>query len=1110
MSQRIVFMFAGQGSQYHHMGGWLYRHHKVFRETLQDLDSVVARVRGDSVLARMYPPDRRPDHPFDEFRYTQPSIFMIEYAMARTLLAEGVRPDLVLGASLGEVAAAVVAGAADPHECLELLLRQVDLFEATAPSGGMLAVLGGPECYDRPDGLFRDTDLAAVNSRSNFVVAAAPGTLDRVERQLVAEGVLCQRLPVRYAFHSRHIDAVQPGFRALVAGLTPARPQLPLLSATTGGEVDRVDADHLWQVLRHPFDLDRVLDRLLEQDRYLCLDLGPAGSLANLVRSRLPAGAASTALALMSPFAPDGSRLLDGALAAARVARPAPLADAAGGPTGGTTREARPMTTSRVYLFPGQGSQVKGMGKDLFDRFGELTARAADILGYSIRTLCVDDPDRKLRYTEYTQPALYVVSALSYLDTLQRGERLPDVVLGHSLGEYVALFAAGVFDFETGLRLVQRRGELMSQAGGGTMAAVSVLTAETVREILTDNGFDEIDVANFNAPTQTVIAGPRDAITRALPVFTAAGARCAPLNVSAPFHSRYMAEAGGAFGSFLDGFVFAPPKIPVIANVDARPYEAGDVADRLRRQITSPVRWTDSLRYVLGRGEIEARELGPGTVLTKLLDRIRAEPAPPAPAESPSPSPSLAPVPAPVRASGAAVVEPDGRHLGSAAFRAAYGVEFAYVAGGMHGGIGSVDLVARMARAGMLSFLGTAGLPPGQVAEALGRLSTELPGGAPYGVNLTYEPYGAGREDELVDLLLASDVRCLEVGTYVTVTPALVRYRLRGAHRSTDDRVVVPRRLLAKVSRPDVAEQFLSPPPGDIVTRLREQGAITDAEAAVAALVPMADDLCALGDTGGYTEMGVLPAVLPSILRLRDEVARRQPAAAAVRVGAGGGIGTPEAAAAAFVLGADFVLTGSVNLATAESGLCERVKDLLAGVDVQDTAYAPFGDLFELGGRARVVKKGVLFHARANRLYDIWRAHDDWRQVGVDTRRQVEQRWLRASFDDVYTKLRQDLPAGDPEPDAKRAMALVFRWYCAQARRAAVDGDPAYEVDWEVCCGPALGAANRWLRGTPLAAWRDRHTDEVGRRLMNEAALVASGGVTAGRSAHPALPPGTA
>jgi trans-AT polyketide synthase/acyltransferase/oxidoreductase domain-containing protein len=192
-------------------------------------------------------------------------------------------------------------------------------------------------------------------------------------------------------------------------------------------------------------------------------------------------------------------------------------------------------------------------------------------------------------------------------------------------------------------------------------------------------------------------------------------------------------------------------------------------------------------------------------------------------------------------------------------------------------------------------------------------------------------------------------------------------------------------------------------------------------------------------------------------------------------------------------LGADFVLTGSVNLATVESRLGERVKDLLAGVDVQDTAYAPFGDLFELGGRARVVKKGVLFHARANRLYDIWRAHDDWRQVDVDARQQVEQRWLRASFDDVYAKLRQDLPAGEPEPDAKRAMALVFRWYCAQARRAAVNGDPAYEVDWEVCCGPALGAANRWLRGTALAAWRDRHVDEVGRRLMSEASLIASG-----------------
>ncbi len=1108
MSRPVVFMFAGQGSQYHHMGGWLYRHHEVFRETLRGLDAVVARVSGDSVLARMYPPDRRFDHPFDDLRYTQPGIFMVEYAMARTLMAEGVQPDLVLGASLGEVAAAAVAGAADPDECLALLLRQVQLFESAAPPGGMLAVLDRPALFDRPDGLFRDTELAGVNSATNFVVAGPPRVLDQLERQLVAEGVLCQRLPVGFAFHSGHIEPLEPDFRALVAGMTTAHPRLPLLSATTGGPVERLDSDHLWRVLRHPFDLDRVLDRLLEQDGYLCLDLGPAGSLANLVRTRLPAGAASRALALMSPFVPDGSRLLDAALAAARTPSPGtaavgpPPAARIAGPAGKpTTREARSMTTSRVYLFPGQGAQAKGMGKELFDRFGELTARADDILGYSVRTLCVDDPDRKLRSTEYTQPALYVVSALSYLDTLRRGERLPDLVLGHSLGEYVALFAAGVFDFETGLRLVQRRGELMSRAGGGTMAAVSVLTADAVREILAGNGFDGIDIANLNAPNQTVIAGPTDAITRALPVFIAAGARCAPLNVSAPFHSRYMAEAGAAFGSFLDGFAFAAPKIAVISNVDARPYPADGVADRLRRQITSPVRWTDSMRYVLSRGEVEVRELGPGTVLTKLLDRIRSEPAEPAPSAPQVPAASPGPVPAgqsvPVPAA-----PPDGRGLGSAAFRAAYGVQFAYVAGGLHAGIGSVELVARMARAGMLAFLGTAGLPSGQVAQALHRLRTELPADAPYGVNLTYEPYGPGHEDRLVDLVLGADVRCLEVGTYVTVTPALVRYRLRGVHRAADGRIVVPRRLLAKVSRPDIAEQFLAPPPEGIVTRLREQGAVTDAEAALAALVPMADDLCALGDTGGYTELGELFAVLPSILRLRDELARRQPVVAAVRVGAGGGIGTPEAVAAAFVLGADFVLTGSVNLATDESGLGEPVKDRLAGVDVQDTGYAPFGDLFELGGRARVLKKGVLFHARANRLYDIWRAHDDWQRVDADTRRQVEQRWLRAPFDEVYAKLRQELPAGDPEPDAKRAMALVFRWYCAQARRAAVTGDPAYDVDWEVCCGPALGAANRWLRGTPLAGWRDRHVDELGRRLMAEAAAVTE------RSTHPATLPG--
>lgn len=430
-----------------------------------------------------------------------------------------------------------------------------------------------------------------------------------------------------------------------------------------------------------------------------------------------------------------------------------------------------------VYVFPGQGAQAKGMGRELFDRFPELVARADAILGYSLRELCLDDPDRNLRNTEYTQPALYVVNALTWLATLQEGGRLPDYLLGHSLGEFAALFASGVYDFDTGLRLVAERGRLMGRVSGGMMAAVSAIDADLVQRVLDDADLSEVDIANYNAPTQTVIAGPAEAINRALALFKAEGARCAPLNVSAPFHSRYMATAAAEFGRLLDVTTFSAPKIPVISNVDARPYRADGVADTMRRQIVSPVRWTDSVRLLMGLGEFRVRELGPGQVLTKLVARIREEATPT------RQEPSRA-VPVQRRTT------PDA--LGSAAFRRDYGVRHAYAAGGMHHGVSSVELVSRLARARLLGYFGAAGLTVADVAAAVGRIRDAVPTGAPFGVNVTHDPFDPRAEADLVDVLVREDVRFVEAATYVEVTAPLVRHRLTGARLLPDGTVHAP------------------------------------------------------------------------------------------------------------------------------------------------------------------------------------------------------------------------------------------------------------------------------------------------------------------------------
>ncbi len=289
------------------------------------------------------------------------------------------------------------------------------------------------------------------------------------------------------------------------------------------------------------------------------------------------------------------------------------------------------MTTTKIdspsviFMFPGQGSQKKGMGQGLFERYPRLTNEADQILGFSIKALCLEDPHDQLGKTQFTQPALFVVNSLSCLAKIEETGQKPDFVAGHSLGEYNALFAAGVFDFAAGLRLAQKRGELMSRVQGGGMVAVLGMPAERVSELLFNFAFDEIDLANYNSPTQTVVSGPQDEINDIVPLLKEAGASVFPLKVSGAFHSRMMAPAQQEFAAFLRTVEFAPLKIPVISNCLARPYENDSAKETLSRQITSPVRWTESIQFLLRQPNPVFQEVGPGNVLTRLVQQIESE-----------------------------------------------------------------------------------------------------------------------------------------------------------------------------------------------------------------------------------------------------------------------------------------------------------------------------------------------------------------------------------------------------------------------------------------------------------------------------------------------------
>lgn len=292
----------------------------------------------------------------------------------------------------------------------------------------------------------------------------------------------------------------------------------------------------------------------------------------------------------------------------------------------------------QVFVFPGQGSQSKGMGADLFDSITEFTSVETDIdaiLGYSVRELCLEDPDDQLNLTQFTQPALFVVNALYYYQK-QKGQKqkdqqrqngvTPDYLAGHSLGEYNALLAAGAFDLVTGVKLVQKRGELMGRAKDGGMAAVVGLDSDKISGLLEQQGMTGVDVANYNSPSQTVISGPVAELEQGAAAFKEAGAKLYKvLPVSAAFHSRYMQPAADEFRACLENVDFNPLQTPVVANVTGEPYPQDDPAaipDLLARQISSSVQWTRSIRYLKGLGDAAFTEVGPGKVLARLIKQI--------------------------------------------------------------------------------------------------------------------------------------------------------------------------------------------------------------------------------------------------------------------------------------------------------------------------------------------------------------------------------------------------------------------------------------------------------------------------------------------------------
>jgi len=432
--------------------------------------------------------------------------------------------------------------------------------------------------------------------------------------------------------------------------------------------------------------------------------------------------------------------------------------------------------------------------------------------------------------------------------------------------------------------------------------------------------------------------------------------------------------------------------------------------------------------------------------------------------------------------------------LGDPTFREDQALKYAYMTGAMANGIGSADIVEEMCGAGMLGSFGAAGLSLDRITQAIDRIQAKV-GEATYCVNLIHSPNEPAHEMATAELLLARGVPLAEASAYLDLTPAIVRYRVAG-FRAGVSLVVPMNRIIAKISRVEVATKFLSPPPERILKELVAAGHVTQQQAQVAAKFPVADDVTVEADSGGHTDNRPAIALLPTILALRDRLQAQFKYAVAPRVGLAGGISTPASVAAAFAMGAAYVVTGSVNQACVESGSSDPVRKMLSEAGQADVIMAPAADMFEMGVRVQVLKRGTMFAMRAAKLFELYRAYPSWEAIPEPERVQIEKTHLRTSFDEIWNQTREFFQRRDPtqlpkaEKDPKHKMALVFRWYLGMSSRWANGGEPSRQLDYQVWCGPAMGAFNEWTKGSQLEQPKNRTVVGVALNLLYGACIV--------------------
>lgn len=435
--------------------------------------------------------------------------------------------------------------------------------------------------------------------------------------------------------------------------------------------------------------------------------------------------------------------------------------------------------------------------------------------------------------------------------------------------------------------------------------------------------------------------------------------------------------------------------------------------------------------------------------------------------------------------------------LGDRQFSHLHKTRFNYVVGEMARGIATPEMVIAANRAGLLGFYGSAGLQVGEVLAGIKKIKAELADpNDTWGANVIHTPQQPGYEAAIIDLFLEQEVRRVSASAYMEISPEIVRYTCLGLEQAPDGEIVRNNHIFAKVSRAEVAAAFMAPPSPAMLTHLLGLGQITDEQARLAASVPIATEITAEADSGGHTDNRPASVVFSSLAVTRDRISRQHNYAPnTIRIGLAGGIATPQAVAAAFQMGAAYVLTGSVNQSAIESGLSLAGREALCQAGPADVMMAPAADMFEQGVKVQVLKRGTMFALRGERLYRLYRTGLDFEDMPTADQAWVEK-VLKEPFEHAWQASREYLLKINPkavaaaDEDGSRRFALVCRRYLFMGAQWAREGIEDRRADFQIWCGPAMGAFNEWAAGTVLETLKARTVKQIAWNLLEGATVL--------------------